>query len=126
MSSSPSTVVFNDFKTFNLFSNIVVAIEYSITSTLASLSYNLLDIMCIIDLTFNSSSINERSLTYLISALCSTAAQKSIGAAFLKFYQNWWSSHSDIKFSKTESGGFGTPPGIPVVLTRSSASASFD
>ena len=36
LSSSPSTVVFKDLSTFNLFSSIEVAIEYSMTSILAS------------------------------------------------------------------------------------------
>ena len=70
--------------------------------------------------------MNERSLTYLISLLCSIAAQKSIGAAFLKFNQKVWSSHSCIRFSRTLSGGYGIPPGIPVVLTKSSASTNLE
>jgi len=56
-------------------------------SILASPYPSLCAINPIIDLTLRSSSMNERSLTYLISLLCSIAAQKSIGAAFLKFNQ---------------------------------------
>jgi hypothetical protein len=59
-----------------------------------------------------------------MSLLCSTKAQNSIGAAFLKFSQNVWSSHSAIRFSRTLSGGYKTPVGIPVVFTNSSASIS--
>ena len=121
-SLSPSTVVFNAFKTYNLFSSIWQAIEYSIISILVSYDSNLDAISFIIDCTFKSSSMKLRSRTCLMSLLCSMAAQKSIGAAFLKFNQNVWSPHSAIKFSKTESGGCGIPPGMPVVLTRSAAS----
>ena len=66
--------------------------------------------------TFKSSSIKERSFTFFISLLCSIAAQKSFGAAFLKFNKKVWSSHSYIKFLSTFSGGNGVLPGIPADL----------
>mmetsp|Transcript_39040 Transcript_39040/g.59463 ORF Transcript_39040/g.59463 Transcript_39040/m.59463 type:complete len:251 (+) Transcript_39040:281-1033(+) len=124
-SLSPSTVVFRALRTVSLFSSIWVAMEYSMISMLASWSPSLLVITPIIDLTLRSSSMKERSLTCLMSLLCSMAAQKSMGAAFLKLSQKVWSSHSLIRFSSTCSGGWGTPPGMPVVFTSSSASPSF-
>lgn len=78
----------------------MVASEYSTMSISASPASSLVYIILKIDLVFNNSSIKDMSLIYLRSASSSIALQNRIGAALLKFYQNYESSHSTKRFAK--------------------------
>ena len=92
-------------KTYNLFSNILVAKEYSTRSTSASPFSTLSFINVNIDLVFSNSSMKDISLTYLRLVSCSIAVQKRIGAALLKLSQKSESSHSGKRFFKTLMSG---------------------
>jgi len=93
-SPSPSTLTLRAVRTANFYSNILVAIEYSIMSMSAAPSVSLLFKRVRIDFVLSNSSMK------LISRICrkllssSTDTQNMIGAAFLKFCQKSVSSHS--------------------------------